>query len=367
MSGNQERVLSFDVARGVGALGMVAVHVLLLYGHSAANHSIYGATVRLMGGPPAAPLFLFLMGASLAFSRRTALRQGLRRGFTLLALAYLLNLLRGTLPAFLGLRLGLITPRDLAFHTPADLFWIVDLLHCAGLSLLLLTAVQRFLPRPWMWVVLAAAVAIGSPVMWGQMSGWPPLDRWLTLLWGTGDTVQFPLLPWVSYPLAGMAFGVWLAASVDRDAVYRCAAAVGAMVFFVGVLLIMIRPAFHLGDYFRSGPGAVFAFTGFVLAWLSVCHWLVRRLRQNAPFRLLSYWGRHITAFYFVHWVILGWGIGLLGHSRYGVPTLLFLTTAVVALTDRLVRLWDRLRPRPAVAGRTLDQVVRNPRFRNTA
>jgi len=296
---NRMRVLSFDLARGVGVVGMVAVHVLIRYGGYAANPSVYGTIVRFLGGPLAAPVFLFLMGASLAFSTRAMLRDGWRRGLTLLALAYLLNFLRGTLPAFLGVEFGIIEPGDLAPYTLTNLFWIVDMLHCAGVSLMLVTVVRYFLPQPRLWVFMGAVVALVSPLMWGRVSGWPPLDRCFALLWGRGALVQFPVFPWISYPLTGMAFGAWLSTNVDRDALFRRAAGAGAMVFLAGGLLSLSQPTFHINDYFHSGPGAVIAFTGLVLVWLAVCHWLVGHVQGNALFRLFYYWSARITVFFF--------------------------------------------------------------------
>jgi uncharacterized membrane protein len=336
--GNKERVLSLDLARGVGAIGMVAVHVLLRYGSYAANVSAYGAVVRFLGGPPAAPVFLFLMGASLAFSKHATLRDNLWRGGKLLVLGYVLNFLRGTLPAFLGLKFGVIKPEALLPYTPENLFWIVDVLHCAGLSLIVIGVVRHLLPRPWTWLLLSTTAGLVAPLMWGRTSGWPLIDGCLALLWGTDVTVQFPALPWISYPLSGMAFGTWLAASADRDALFRRAAGAGAMLLLTGGLLILNRPAFHLGDYFHSGPGAVMAFTGFALLWLAACHWLVTHVRANAFFRLCSYWSTHITLFYSIHWIIIGWGAGLLGHSQHSIPMLIVLTGAVIVLTDDLIR-----------------------------
>jgi len=336
--GNKERVLSLDLARGMGTLGMVAVHVLIRYGSYAANNSVYGAVVRFLGGPPAAPVFLFLMGTSLAFSKHATLRHTLWRGGTLLVLGYGLNFLRGTLPAFLGLKFGMLQPEALLPYTPENLFWIVDVLHCAGLSLMVIGVVRRFLPRPWTWLLLATAAGLGAPLVWGRLTGYPLLDGCLALLWGTGVTVQFPALPWISYPLSGMAFGAWLAASANRDALFRRAAGVGTLLLLAGGLLILDRPTFHLGDYFRSGPGAVMAFTGFALVWLAACHWLVKHVRTNAFFRLCYAWSAHITVFFVVHWIIIGWGIGLVGYSQYGVPMLVILTVAVIVLTDGLIK-----------------------------
>lgn len=327
----------------MGVVGMVAVHVLIRYGSYAANQSVYGTIVRFWGGPLAAPVFLFLMGASLAFSTHAAPRDGWRRGLTLLALAYLLNFLRGTLPAFFGLEFGIIEPGDLAPYTLTNLFWIVDMLHCAGVSLMLVTVVRYFLPQPRLWVFMGAIVALASPLLWGRVSGWPPLDGCLVLLWGGGEFVQFPVFPWVSYPLTGMAFGVWLRTSVDQDALFRRAAGVGVILFLAGGLLILSRPTFHIGDYFHSGPGAVIAFTGFVLVWLAACHWLVERVPDNLLFRLCYYWSARVTVFFFIHWIIIGWGIGIIGHGAQNVPALVLLTIAVIALTDYLVRRWDWL------------------------
>jgi len=335
---NKKRMLSLDLARGMGALGMVAVHILIRYGSYAANNSVYGAAVRFLGGPPAAPIFLFLMGTSLAFSKHATLRDTLWRGGRLLVLGYALNFLRGTLPAFLGLKFGMLQPEALMPYTPQNLFWIVDVLHCAGLSLMVISAVRHFLPRPWTWLLLAVAMALGSPLMWGRMSGHPLLDGCLTLLWGTDVTVQFPAFPWISYPLSGMAFGVWLAASANRDMLFRRAAGVGVLLLLTGGLLILDRPTFHLGDYFHSGPGAVIAFTGFALVWLATCHWLVTHVRDNAFFRSCYAWSTHITLFFVVHWIIIGWGIGLVGHTQQSIPTLVCLTVAVLLLTDGLVR-----------------------------
>lgn len=335
---NKKRVLSLDLTRGMGALGMVAVHVLIRYGSYAANNSVYGAAVRFLGGPPAAPVFLFLMGTSLVFSKHATLRDTLWRGGKLLVLGYGLNFLRGTLPAFLGLKFGMAKPEALLPYTPQNLFWIVDVLQCAGLSLMVIGVVRRFLPRPWTWLLLSAVVALGSPAMWGRMSGWHLLDGCLALLWGTDVTVQFPAFPWISYPLTGMAFGVWLAASADRDALFRRAAGVGALLLLAGGLLILDRPSFHLGDYFHSGPGAVIAFTGFALVWLAGCQWLVEHIRDNAFFRLCYEWSTHITLFFVVHWIIIGWGIGIVGHTQHGIPMLMFLTVAVLVLTDGFIR-----------------------------
>ncbi len=340
---SESRIRSIDLARGLALLFMVMVHVLGLYGTPALNRSLFAAAIRLLGGPPSAPVLMFLMGTSLMFSKRSTLKDSLRRGSTLLFLAYLLNFLRGTLPVLVGLRFGIITLDDIR-ASPASLFWAGDILHFAGLALIVLALVRHLLPRPAIWLTLAGAIAVGSPWLWGRMSGWPLLDWLLTLLWGTIASVSFPVFPWLCYPLTGMAFGYWLAASADHDRPFRHAAWAGLALLFVGTGITLTHPAFHIGDYWRSGPGAVILITGFVLLWLSVCYGLVKWVPANPLFHLFYYWSEHVTAFFCLHWITIAWGVGIAGYQEQQLPVIVLLMVAVAAVTDLLTRIWVRWR-----------------------
>jgi hypothetical protein len=256
-------------------------------------------------------------------------------------LAYLLNFLRFTLPVFLGLKSGVLTVDDIAPYTPSSLFWIVDILHFAGLALILLALVRRFLSRPVLWPMLAGIVAIGSPLLWGRMSGEPVLDWLLTLLWGMGgEDVAFPVFPWLCYPLTGMAFGSWLSTSSDQNKLFKRAAGVGLGLLLLGTIVILTNPEFHIGDYWRSGPGALIWISGFVLLWLAICYWVVKYIPANFLFNLLYYWSIHVTAFYFLHWVIIGWGTGIVGYQEQQWLVVVLLMIVVAGLADLGTRVW---------------------------
>ncbi len=76
---------------------MVLQHAMLVYAVSEGETSILGRIVLLLGTAPAAPVFLLVMGIFLGRSTK-GLPYAIRRGVQLLALGYLLNLLRFTLP-----------------------------------------------------------------------------------------------------------------------------------------------------------------------------------------------------------------------------------------------------------------------------
>ncbi|MFH1465655.1 MAG: heparan-alpha-glucosaminide N-acetyltransferase domain-containing protein [Pseudomonadota bacterium] len=206
------RVPALDLARGLAVAFMIAVHVLEEWGSAATRAGPVGSVIEFFGSAPAAPVFVFLMGASLAWSRRAAPLAALRRGAGLLALGLTLNVVRGALPALIGLRLGLVSPTELGPYTPWNLTWIVDILVFAGPALALLAVVRASL-RPWAMLLLAVAAA--APHLWGLTAGLGPVDAVLRSLWGAGDLVSFPLFPWLAYGLVGLAWGHWLRGSEE--------------------------------------------------------------------------------------------------------------------------------------------------------
>jgi len=339
------RVAAFDLARGLAMAFMVMVHVLMTYGDPEVQDSPFGWVIDFLGSPPAAPVFMFLMGASMAFSTRTGLAKGVRRGLWLLFLGYLLNFLRGSLPVWVALRAGMVTQEEIAPYTPLYEFLTVDILQFAGVALIVFAVLRRFTTKPAHWIALAIAVMLVSPLLWGKMTGWMPLDQVLRLLWGAeGEAAAFPAFPWLCYPLLGMAFGKWLAASEDRGRVFRGATWAGLALLAVGTAVTLTDPDFHIQDYYRSGPGAVIWIAGFVLVWLRVCHAAASRIRPNPAFRLLDYWSRHVTTFYFIHWVILGWGVALVGHQERRCVATILLMPLVALLADQATRLWVGIR-----------------------
>ena len=101
---------------------------------------------------------------------------GVRRGLKLIAVGYLLNLVRSTLPSLVE---GPETWLPTASASPLASFWVVDILQMAGLSLILLTAVRIYMPMRSAWTIMAAGIALASPLFLA-------LGRWLRCVWPLG-------------------------------------------------------------------------------------------------------------------------------------------------------------------------------------
>jgi uncharacterized membrane protein len=337
------RIRAFDLARGLAIVFMVMIHVLGHYGNEASWASPLGQVVIFLGGPTAAPVFMFLMGASLAFSRRASASGIARRGLWLLFLAYTLNVLRGVLPASLGLATGYVTEADISPYTPATLMTLVDIHQMAGLALLVIAALTALLVASGRLVLrvgligLAVVVGLVSPSLWGTTTGLAPVDLGLALLWGTDWNVFFPLFPWIVYPLVGFAYGRTLVAQPDRRRFVRRMGLVGLAVAAAGVAIIaVLHPSIAVEDYWRQRPGVLLAILGVVLAWLALADVVVSRVRPNAVFDRLYGWSGRVTAMYCIHWILIGWGVGLVGHRDLELPAALVAMGIVLVLTDRI-------------------------------
>ena len=332
----RERVRAFDLARGLAVLFMIGVHVLWHWGAPDTWTSPIGQVISFAGGPTAAPVFMFLMGASLAFSSRTSFRLLLVRGAWLVWLGYLLNFLRGVIPAYLGLTAGVVTPEQIAPFTLPWLATTVDVHHMAGLSLIAIAGLRTMTRRGVIWLAIAAAVVVAGPVVRGLQFGTPLLDAPLTPVLGGAPNVYYAVVPWLAYPLVGAVFGALVAkaaSATDRAALFRGGAVVGAGLVIVGAAIYAAAPApLDVNTYWRMPPAYFVVITGLVLVWLWGCDLAVRHVPANRAFDFLYGWSGRVIAIYFTHWLIVGWGVGIFGfRSQPLAGALIGIVVAVVA------------------------------------
>jgi len=331
-----DRIRAFDLARGLAIVFMIGVHVLWHWGAPDTWTTPIGQVISFLGGPTAAPVFMFLMGASLAFSSRASFSSLAVRGLWLVWLGYLLNVLRGVIPAYLGLSTGIVTADQIAPFTLPWLATTVDVHHMAGLSLIAIAAL-RLAARPgWAWLGLAAVIVLTGPFVRGLEFGTPLLDAPLTPVLGGAPNVYYAVVPWIAFPLVGGVFGAIVArakAPEARRRVFRRGALLGAALCGIGLALFVASPpAFDVETYWRMPPSYFVAITGLVLVWLWLCDLVVRHVRANRAFTFLYGWSASVIAIYFTHWLVVGWGVGVFGfRSQPLAGALIGIVVAIVA------------------------------------
>lgn len=328
------RIKSLDLARGLAVFFMILVHVLENYSSDNVYETIIGQVVEFFGGAPAAPVFMFIMGYFLVYPPDRNLKSGIIRGVKIMTLGYLLSFLRYNLPEVLGIT---------HYGGEFDLFsfvWEVDILQFAGLAMILLAAIRRFIPWPRTWILLAVLVTVSSPLLWGISSGIPVIDWFLNLLWGNYEEVWFPVFPWLAFPLFGMAFRHCCGSEDGKLVMNRRISILGFLMLAAGIVITCTDIEFHYGDYYRSGPGAIIWMSGFVVVWLFLCEKVVEKTPDNKVFQLLYYWSKHITVVYFAQWMIIGWGDAIFPYMEQSTTTTVILMVIAVPLTHWATRGW---------------------------
>ena len=336
------RLRFLDLARGLAIVFMVFQHVQIMFAVGSGEDSALGTVFLLLGTAPAAPVFMVAMGFLFGSTARTGMRSGVVRGLQLFALGYALNLLRFVLPL---LSFGDPQAIELFGGTWWGAFFEIDILQLAGLSLIVLGPVKRYLRDARLVLALAVVVATVAPLLWGVGDGQFLMDPF----WGTGDWVSFPLFPWLAYPLLGLSLAGFAARATCAERLMRTWALTGLGALLAGGIVILSTPGaggiLMVGDYFRSGLSMQVLLAGFVLVWLAALWWLDRRLSWRLVPRYLTSLSRNITAVYLIQWIIIGWAAIVLGvfdqpswvAALLGVPILV--ASHVLALWyDRMKR-----------------------------
>jgi hypothetical protein len=320
-----DRIRAFDLARGLAVVFMILVHVLRHWGDPSTWATPIGTVISTLGGPPAAPVFVFLMGASIAFSRRTSFGSLARRGLWLVAAGYLLDFFRGTLPLEAGLATGVVTLGEVAPFTPFSLLTTVDILQLAGCSLVLMAALRTVVQPGPAWLAIAAVIVAAAPFLHGHTTGVPIVDAALGMLWQTADTVYYPVFPWAVFPLVGAVIGEMLVGAPDRATVLGRAGAVGLCAAILGAALIAVsNTTLDITTYWRLPPVLAIAILGFVVAWVWLCDIVTRRAGDRFGLATIYGWSGRVTSMYVIHWLIISWGVAIVGFRVLPLgPTLI--------------------------------------------
>lgn len=234
----RQRLLGLDALRGLAVFLMIEQHlgVWLWRGPGPGERmtDYPGLLVFNALGGGAAPAFVTLagIGASLLASKRVAREESpdktlALRGLVVLGFAYLLSFL---------------TPSWFTWQS-----WFV--LHLMGLGMLVTPALRRLPTAALLGLGLAILLATGvvqaalevptllqNPYMAGRAPNSP--REWTALRIAVAEG-QFPIFPWFSFYLAGLACGRFIAADEYRKVAALAGAVAGVGLIGVGVKLAM--------------------------------------------------------------------------------------------------------------------------------
>mgnify|MGYP006293558861 CR=1 FL=1 len=359
----ERRVEHVDWLRGLAVVGMFFVHSAPAWLAEAHRGGVYAVAASQIAGM-VAPVFMLLAGVSVAIvagrdrdpeaaarrRRRTALR-----GLQILAGGYALHF------AFFALR---------GFHG-AQRVLKVDILHCIGLSMALLS-IAAWPRRRFNWPALAAfaALIVGAQVAWRlPLTDWMPhgLAAYFTYY---SDVSLFPLLPYGAWVALGMFVGpLWRdarrsAASERRFWIGIAAAAAACYAAYLGLEAVEQRSGLRAwlspeGTRVRTTVSFFFFKITLAFALLASAR-LVEGPLRRLPRRPLLLLGRVSLFAYCLHLILIYHLFSPLGLDGCGpaghLAGFAALTIVMVGLSWLWIRrgrwsAWRRLRERLTARG----------------
>jgi uncharacterized membrane protein len=346
------RIRSIDIARGLAILFMIWVHVLETYAtEEVAKQAVFGKIIYFLGSAPSAPVFMTLMGISFMFSRHQDMKFGVQRGIKILLLAYVLNLCRYVIPVFIAKQINPIAIANWS-EEDSNLLWLFltsDILQLAGISLIIMSIVRRYVKNNWLILAIASVILLIAPFLWGLKIGQPVIDEVLNLFWGAENKAYFPVFPWLSFPLLGMFLGSFLANSQELNRTFKRIGLIGLPLTAIGLVISFTNPSYHFGDYYHPAQGGMIYMIGFVMFWLWICNEIVNNFPRNRLLRLFDKWSKDVTSIYFIQWCIIEWLAYIVGYQDKDVISTIFLMVSIALSSHFINQIYQKYRQASSV------------------
>lgn len=311
---NTGRQWSFDVAKTVAIFFMVLVHSFIyVYGEENMAHGFQYRLNNIYGGMLAAPVFMFCMGAGVAYSRRTDARVMLVRGLKLFVVGYLLDAVR-SLPELLLWLGGYGEDHYEAFLEEFNLF---DILQFAGVAFMLFALLRWLKASPNVILLVGLALSVFGSIyreldmgsVWLNLLCYPFIGIHAGYIW-----TSFPLANWFIFVAAGYWFGKLVRRCNDLDRLYAIIVPLSGTVFAVGATYMathaygMFTEANDDFFYYLTPLDSLVCISG-ALSVASIGHFLMPHephIVQNEVRQIST----DVTRIYLIHWIFVSYLVG---------------------------------------------------------
>ena len=326
-----------DFIKGLALLTMVQVVLVEFFATPAIVNSVVGKISMFLGGPPAAPVFLAVMGYYIAHTAKPFL-QNIKRGFRLIALGLLVNIGRNALLLFhLAGKTTYVNPMHLIFGS--------DILILAGISLIAIAVVIKiFKGHVLLYLALIIVFLLLQYIV-------PPVEKlyphsiFIPLIYGKYPDSYFPFIPWFAYVLAGYSFYLFKQYFVSDQ--FKHSQTVKIILLSLSGLMLVVSIPFGFGVTIRPilfyHHGILFFLfcVNYMFWWLLSAHAIVNRV-DNHVTHYLEYLGKNVTVFY-IFFMILAGNLSVFMQGSLNYVQLIVWFIGLLIVTSLLVWLWDSI------------------------
>lgn len=304
---NRGRQVELDMAKCLAITFMFLVHCLMLSNGFANDISSFmqRGIGQFLGGPFAAPVFMFAMGVGIVYSRNQAPGYLIRRGIKTMLLGMVVNIGEFFIPHYLAGKL--LGAWDIFPIAGGLLLFCVDILAFAGLAMIL-TGVFRKLNVSSGQIVIIALVlsAIASFVRFHDFG-----SNVLNLIAGyfigsVGGFTAFPLFNWFIFPAAGLFCGeYYIRCNNKRKLLYLWP--LGLAISVAYFVISWSLPAGFLSEthyfYFMTTIDAMFCLM-CIYGVIGLCY-LISLVLSDSAKRFFSKTSGNLNIIYIVQWFLI--------------------------------------------------------------
>lgn len=334
---NLGRQKELDLAKGVAIIFMVLVHVNEWYQSPAIDGGVYTRVVEFLGSPPAAPVFMILLGIGIVYSRKSDAKTMMKRGIYLIILGYVLNLFREFIPYALVSKID----NDVSYLKEGwDLLWGSDILQFSGLAFIFFSFVKKFkIKNIGIFLIWCGFITLNI-LLRGHSFDNSIVNGVFRLIWGTDTFAFFPFLSWITFPILGYFFGQLLVRCTNKTLFYKNILIVsGSLSIPLWIYSYVNNVRFgafgelYQTEYYHQDIMGNIVLCTFVLFWISLCYFVGKYIPAIVH-KAMARWSKNINEMYFVHSVLIGWLILVLEESSYMPLQILMLTLFIFIVTD---------------------------------
>lgn len=315
---NTSRQWEFDLARAVIIFCLALIHVTI---ECSTDEGLCSGIPYLfdtvIGGPFSAPMYMFVMGVGMCYTRKNSPMEHFVRGAKILAVGYILNICRFLIPYSIGYAIT----SDYGYYIEPLLYKVLgnDILIFAGLAMMIMALFVKLKLSNIVMLIIATVMCGFGTLLNGVDVGTPLGNIFLGYLIGTEDAAgmvlsDFPILNWLMFPICGYAFASVLKRVKDKNLFY--------LTFSLPALIIAIV-YFTFGIYFERGMfgegqncyyhmifSDVLASLCLTVGMVGVYHFIVKIIPKKLFYIAWSI-SENITPIYFTHWVLVSFVVNL--------------------------------------------------------
>ena len=297
---NVGRQTELDIARGLAIIFMVLIHCVEYFYNG--EDSVFFKVANFLGSPPAAPVFMFILGCGIIYSRHNSPQLLFRRGILLFLLSYVFNALVYVAPYFIY---SVLHSEPEFFEENWTQIYDADILQFAGLAFMFFALTKSLNLKSFGYIVLGVILAgIGMYLNAEFAEFESDLMLGVTgLFWGTHEGSYFPFLCWIPYPIAGYIFAEILRETHpdDKAKFYKKISIISGIIFVVAaVVLAQFYEWDEMMDgdiYYHQNIFLHIMFIAFILMWIGILYAISSYL-ANFIMSFLKTLSVHVTLFY---------------------------------------------------------------------